>query len=293
VSRALRGHPGIPQATRDRVEAAARQGGYRPDAWLAGLSRRRWQAESGAIAYVSPHADPRHDNYALAVRRAARASGMTVQILAGDLSDLERRLQKDQVRGVLLGQRLGGTEPHLDHRRYALVHLGVYLPPERGDIVMADLLEAVPRAWRELVSLGFKRIAVVLTLHPASLSESILAGTLTALVRGNDACLAWVGDDADQDGLAAWLRWHEPDVVLTYGDGRIERLRRLGCRAPVAVLAGGDHRAHRGILVPFDDLARLALDVLRDKMRLGDLGLGGIRRIHLVPMPWRWSCVTP
>ena len=73
---------------------------------------------------------------------------------------------------------------------------------------------------------------------------------------------------------------------MAYGDGSAEALARLGVRLPVHVLAGSEERHAPGLCVPRAAIAQRAVDLVLERLRSGQCGLDGERRIHLVPMTW-------
>lgn len=293
VSLALSGRGRVAPATRERVCEAARRLGWQADPALAALSRRRWDAGIGPIAYLGSRVaeeDPRFDQYWLALRARARSQGVQVHHvdprLRGNAADLAAELDRLGVHGgVLIGQDNRSQVPwQLDWERWAVVHCGLYVTPGPGDVVCADLLAAPADAVARLAGRG--RIAVILPLTPGSLSEQMLFAALHDLAR-RDAVALWSGPPVDLDQALPWLQAQDAAQVLGYGDWMAEWLRRHGVRLPIACMAISEGRRQRGSCIPFTAIAGQAVELLLAKVAAGERGTGGGRRIHLVPMPWR------
>lgn len=288
VSLALRGHPRIGAATIERVQALARDLGFRGDVATAALARRRWRREGGGLAYLGarvPQGDG--DNYWIAVAATARRRGLTVHHLEAESARVRRGLGAELARrgidGLLVGQETGGP-PLADHdwAGLAVVHCGLYRAPGPGEVVCADLFAAPGEAVRRLRDRG--RIGAVFPLRVQSLSEQMLAAALDACVQAGDL-VRWSGPGEDAAVQVRWLR-RRADVVLTYGDEGQDRLRRAGLDLPIYALACGQNRRQPGACVPFAAIAERCLDLVLTKREAGSFG-GGDRAIHLVPMPWR------
>jgi DNA-binding LacI/PurR family transcriptional regulator len=292
VSLALSGRGRVAPATRERVREAARRLGWQADPALAALSRRRWEAGIGPIAYLGSRVaeeDPRFDQYWLALRARARSQGVQLHHidprLRGDAAALAGELARLGIHdGVLVAQDNRSQEPwRLDWERWSVVHCGLYVTPGPGDVVCADLLAAPADAVARLAGRG--RIAVILPLTPGALSEQMLFAPLHDLARRGLIAL-WSGSPAELDQALPWLRAQDAQQVLGYGDWMAEWLRRGGVRLPVACLAISEGRRQRGSCIPFTAVAEQAVDLLLAKIAAGERGTGA-RRIHLVPMPWR------
>jgi DNA-binding LacI/PurR family transcriptional regulator len=202
------------------------------------------------------------------------------------------------VRGLLVGQTTLGRRPWvLPWEDFAVVHCGLYVPPSAGDVVAPDLLGAVDMGWRALLARGHRRIAAVLPIDQRALPEQVLAGSLLALERavGNRRQLAaWVGPRAEVAAAVAWLRGRRCDAVLGYDEALWLRLRRAGIAAPYAAMAvsAGDSPV-AGPRLPFAAIGSAAVDMLEAKLRHGERGDGGARRIHLLPTPWGGGASLP
>ena len=293
VSQALSGRGRVAPVTRERVRQAARRFGWQAEPSLAALSRRRWAAGIGPIAYLGSRVageDSRLDRYWQALRVHARNQGIVLHHidphLRGSKPALAAELARLEVHaGVLIGQdNCSQTSWQLAWERWAVVHCGLYVTPGPGDVVCADLLAAPDDAVARLAGRG--RLAVILPLAPGALSEQMLFAALHDLAQ-HGAITLWSGPPGDIDQVLPWLQAQNAGQILGYGDWMAEWLRRRGVRLPIACLAISEQRRQRGSCIPYTAIAQQALALLCAKITAGERGAGDGRRIQLVPMPWR------
>ncbi|MHB8293514.1 MAG: LacI family DNA-binding transcriptional regulator [Acidimicrobiales bacterium] len=148
VSRALRGLPGVSEATRQRVEKVAREMGYVPSGAASGLASRR----AGVIGVVFPDLDDPtvesghetllySDQVLRGAERAARRAGMAVLVAAMHLSDGPDLLRavSGRVDGLMvLAQSVPDGELRALARRLPVVVLAGRRRVAGADFVHAD-----------------------------------------------------------------------------------------------------------------------------------------------------------
>jgi DNA-binding LacI/PurR family transcriptional regulator len=254
VSLALNGRPGVSDATRQRIAAAADALGWRPSARAKALSESRALA-IGLITSSQVAADPSFAALLTGVEDELAVAGYALVLSVVADADAEaqtyRRLAHDgRVDGVLL------TNVRVDDPRYALVaELGleavvVGRPDQRHGLpgVAADVRGAFGRAVQALVDLGHRDIGHV-------------AGPAT-LVDANERRDAW-RDALAEAGLPAGPV-AEGDFT---GEGGARATRRLleRRRPPTAILYANDLMAIAGLRVARE----LALTVPRDLSIVG------------------------
>ncbi|MBS0304782.1 MAG: LacI family DNA-binding transcriptional regulator [Proteobacteria bacterium] len=261
VSRALNSPGSVRSELRVRVDAAAHDLGYVPDAAARALSSRRTRT----IGAVIPTVD--NAMFARGVEALQHYLSLKDYLLllatSGYDPEVEQRQAQNMVsRGVdgliLRGDvHTEGLRRLLETHRIPFVNVGVYHPDKPYACVGADNEAAAYRACRHLLSLGHRRIGMVaaLTLHNDRAS---------ARVQGVQRALR----DA---GLALEPRW-TIEVPYRLDDAR-QAARTLLSSAegdrPTALVCGNDVIAYgvmleaerRGLRVPmnlsvmgFDDL---------------------------------------
>jgi LacI family transcriptional regulator, galactose operon repressor len=265
VSRVINDSARVSPATRGRVEEAISELGYVPSRLARGLSARR----TGTLALIVP--DVANPFFTLIVRGAedvARRAGyrMIICDTRADL-DVEREVIEEmiahRVEGILIAAVSDRSREHL--RRLAGFGVPFVLVDRtvRGidaDVVLGDNAEGARRLVEHLVSLGHRRIGMVV--------ESDDVSTARDRLRGYRAALEEAGLPYDADLVA--------DATVDPSGGVTGMRRLLGLeRRPTAVftvnnlVAVGAIEAVRaaGLEVP-DDLALVCFDDIEYASRL-------------------------
>ena len=251
VSRALRGVPGVSQATRDRIQQIAQELSYVISPEASSLSR----GHTGRVAIVMPHLDAWFYSAMLAsmapVLRAAELDMLVYQVegeeqRTGFLRELPARRKADAV----IITALPMAQAELDR----LDLMGVDVVVAGGSIrdfphVQVDDLEAGRLAVQHLIDLGHRRIGMIRTSDTDGTAWS--ADVLR--VRAWRETLAAAGLDSSEELL----------VTETYGaEAGSRAMARLLALPdpPTAVFAYSDelafaamaHARSNGIRVPED-----------------------------------------
>jgi DNA-binding LacI/PurR family transcriptional regulator len=294
VSLALQGSEKISPALRERVRAAAEACGYRPDAALRALVRRRWRMpEHLSFAYLGHEAEPRREMYFGAVQRHCARLGIGVWYMhwpPGGDDAARRALDRRRVSGVLVGHTFDHRRRGLDENRWRIVHCGMLMRPATGDVVMPDLVGGVATAYQRLVALGYRRIGAVHLREPYESDELIASGLWILERRIANAqrfttCIATTLDQA-----LSWMRDARCEALL--GTPTLWQSARRQLSLPHAALGAGTGQRLAGTVMPVDEIAAYAIDLLLDKLRDRGRGPGGLR-LHLVEMPWRDGPTMP
>lgn len=255
VSRALRGHRSISEATRHRVEAAAAQLGY---------VQAPTASDRARVAVVMPYLDRWYFAQVLdGVERTFAGRGMLVLIQRlVDLDDRRRALLGDVPRREADGVLLVNVPPAPDEaallaeRRIPLVLLGATLPGVAS--VEIDDVAAARTATTHLVELGHRRIGLVsgrpFERIPFTAPPERRRGFLLA---HKEAALPWDPDlevtadftvrGAQRAAMALLDRADPPTAVFAESDemgyGVMVAARSLGLRVPedVSVVGIDDH----------------------------------------------------
>jgi DNA-binding LacI/PurR family transcriptional regulator len=252
VSLALNGRPGVSDATRLRIAAAADALGWHPSARAKALSESRALA-IGLIIARPPNllaSDPFFGQLLAGVETELANSGyaLVLSVIGEVATEAEtyRRLAHDErVDGVLI------TDARLDDSRYALVaELGleavVVGHPDRASGlpgVAADERTALARAVGALVELGHERVAQVsgpaMLVHAAERRD---AWRDALLARGLSAGPVVEGDYTGEGGARATkrlLQRKRPPTAILYAND-------------LMAIAGLRVAREMGLLVPRD-----------------------------------------
>ncbi len=148
VGRALQGHPHVSARTKERVLAAARTFGYRPDPAVAALARRRWPsgAHTGSVTLAliyggrrSGASGRRSDWFErIRLRARSRAASLGYHFDEFHISDypswhrLYHVLESRGIRGVVVLALREKFQFDSDWDRFASVFLGLPRTGERS-----------------------------------------------------------------------------------------------------------------------------------------------------------------
>ena len=249
VSRVINGGTRVSPATRGRVEEAIADLGYVPSRLARGLSARR----TGTIALIVP--DVANPFFTLIVRGAedvARRAGFRV-ILCDTRADLdvEREVIEEmiahRVDGILIAPVSDRSREHL--RRLArfgvpFVLVDRTIPGIDADAVLGDSVGGARRLVEHLISLGHRRIGMIVESDEVSTARDRRRGYEAALAAADltaDPELLARAPAADPagglDGMRRLLELDDPPTaVFTVNNlvavGAIETVRAAGLDVP-------------------------------------------------------------
>jgi len=189
VSLALRSHPSIPAATRERILAAARQVGYMRDPLLDAFNSHRLRKlamkQTHSVAFLVDAATspifsgaPCHPRVQEGVRAAAETEHLALEVFALGAREmtpgrLNTILLSRGITGILLSTFTPATlSVDLDWDRFSAVKIESHhlLPPL--DVVSNDQCQAARLGMRRLRALGYRRIGLATALDDESRLES-------------------------------------------------------------------------------------------------------------------------
>lgn len=294
VSNVVNGYAHVRSETRERVQQAIDQLGYRPNLSARSLRGGR----SGVIALAVPELDvPYFAELARHIVTIAGRSGLTVLIDQTEGDAEQERLVvsgiRDQLIDGLILNPLALTEDDLAGREDStpLVLIGERIHGDIADHVVIDNVRAARDATEHLIGLGRRRIAAIG-------AQSVPSG-MTAILRerGYREAMGAAGLAVDEVLLRSAQHFHRidgydamrqllelpdrPDAVFCFNDllalGALRALSEAGVTVPddVAVIGFDDVDDGRfstpslsTISPDKGEIAKLALDLLRR-------GLGG------------------
>ncbi|HLP02842.1 MAG TPA: LacI family DNA-binding transcriptional regulator, partial [Opitutaceae bacterium] len=265
VSMALRSHPSIPAATRERILESARKIGYVRDPLLDAFNHHRLKKlavkQTPSIAFVIDAGSSAyffgsgyHPLVYEGVRAVAEAQHLLLEVFALGTKEmtparLNTILSSRGINGVLLSTFTPSTTSiELDWDQYSAVKIESHHLLSQLDVVSNDQCQAARLCLRSLRSRGYRRIG----LATATDDESRLESTFSSGVLVEQASLparervppllferGEIGHVAAQ--VEAWMRQHKVDALMTNWheliemsgwDGEITRLTSTGIRVP-------------------------------------------------------------
>ncbi|SDT78285.1 LacI family DNA-binding transcriptional regulator [Actinoplanes derwentensis] len=263
VSNVVNGYANVTERTRERVQRAVDELGYRPNV----LARNLAQGKSGQIAVVVPYLDtPYFSELLQSVIRAARVSGYNVLIDQTDgdpeherafIAHGSRRLLFDGVIFSPLGldqQALADRD-----RSLPLVILGERASDGSFDHVGIDDVAASRLATEHLIDLGRQRIAAIGD-QPYATGEAAQRRT-----RGFREAHTARGLTPREDLIISTPRFNRPDGAraMEHLLGLAEPPDAVFCYSDLVALGAIRTIVSRGLRVP-EDIAVIGYDDIED-----------------------------
>lgn len=305
VSRALRDHPRISDATKLRVLQAAQELGFRPDARLGELMGQVRQGRKahyqGHIALVFPsgrRAD-RENRPAIAggvggVNERAEQLGYGVAEfwLEDDEispSKLGRALKTRDIRGVILIQPgpEGISHFELDWSVAAWVTLGFVSPRPGLHAVTSDRMSDAMEAVYRLHDSGARRVVYIYEVSDAVMGNDWLAGYSAGMITRDLEPLVVKISDRDFEGFAERVARRDPEAVLTHSHHVEKLLREADFDCPMAFLnLMGPDPDRMGIRISNTDTGVNAVDLVVSQLRQGEHGLPSVQKKVITRGSW-------
>lgn len=298
VSLALHNHRSIPEATRQKVRAAAHKLGYRPDPALAALNHyRRGKKPCVAgvtIAYLTCFKNPliwKRDiffrrTYAGAEERAAALGYKLEHFWANDPDGGNARLSTvldaRGIRGLIIAP-LPGPEGTLamPWDRFSAVAIGPSLVHPQLHTARTNHYQVIQLALERLRALGYHRIGFVVDLqvdrrHQKRFEAAFYLDQLEH-AKPKERLAPLIENQFTPDRLRSWLIKKKPEVIIHHDDKLLAAIEALGFSVPhdfgfVSLNRLGDPRVS-GVEIPPEDIAASAVDRLDLMLRENETGV--------------------
>ncbi|MDR2675953.1 MAG: LacI family transcriptional regulator [Opitutaceae bacterium] len=232
VSLALRNQPRIPAATRERIQAAARELGYTPNPLVSALiatRQRRTRTRQAVIAYVSAD-DEAHggrrgvyqDLFDGASDRAEELGYGLEHFWLGDPKLTRARFNQitftRNIHGLILGP-LFMQRPTLDvdWARFSVVAYGYGIAEPHVHRVYPDFYHGMVEALRRCRAAGYQRVGTVLEEKTDVKADHLwLSACLSEqhLHKGHARIPPLLLPRWDEHAFAGWRRRHRPQVII-------------------------------------------------------------------------------
>lgn len=300
VSMALRNHPRVSAATKERVQALAREMGYRPNPLLGILmsSVRRGSSSQATVtlAFISGEtkaalaSQPHRSFHPDGVKNRALALGYKFERFwlmdsGMNAARLEKTLLARNIQGIVFGI-WDEPEPKLQWNwdNFACGRLSSDANLPLFHSCESDLQSHLRMAWEKAKGRGFKRIAMVVDGVTDRLRNYTLRGTFLALQSLEPArqrvplYLPGEGKHWSQPAFTGWMRQHRPDIVLAYNMEIYDWLLKSGWQIPDEVsfiFFGGRRLGHTWSCVVTDNeaLTANAVDLVDGMLHRNDRGV--------------------
>lgn len=252
VSDSLRNHPRVKAATRARVQAHAREIGYRfnplASSIFSDVRRTRLSAFQGVLAAVSLEEPSRpqftgpywQDLLRGAGERADQMGFKLERFLVGapgvSVHRLDTILQSRGIRGVLIMPAWGRPDfTRLDWKNYTGVYSDYLIDRPALHSVCPDHLRAMVGALERLHALGYRRPGLVLQEQESVRLQHRWAAAFLAhvnLCKGFKAAPLLVVPQLTKAPFTQWFKRHKPDVVLGHRSELVSWMEECGARVP-------------------------------------------------------------
>jgi DNA-binding LacI/PurR family transcriptional regulator len=298
VSLALRNHPSISEATKERVRASAKQLGYRPDPALTSLIYHRYTSHQpryqATLAWVNAWEDREYTRtmYGLHLKGAQRkAEQMGYQL--EDFWLYEEGMTERRFSSILRARRIQGlllpsmpkahTWLNLPWKHFSAIAFG-YSHEPLFHLVTNNQYQIARLAVEKLHALGYRKIGLLSSRDYEERTEHLTTAgyTIETSLHGLKPLVLsltkHITEPGQMDKMLAWIDRKKPDVLLSPFN-RINRLLEdASVRVPQDIalalisrppglphIAGVDHRS--------EILGETAVERLVGQINQNELGL--------------------
>lgn len=306
---ALKNSPSIPLLTRQRVQAAAAELGYRPNVAARNLALLRGDKQSGGslpIAWINQEPQKNHwraDAQAFALFESARRRAAELGYHLEEMWTNEPGMTATRLGQIVRARGIDGVIFPV-HRRFefsllssawsefALVGLNDHRLSEWVDVVCPDHYRNTEMVVRQARRLGCSRIGLAVTAQFDAASNGLVHSCYlrqqAELPRADRVPTCFLGDDREsrQQSFEEWLHAYRPEAVITSDADLVGRAREAGFDAIWLGLTSATMPFDGGVDESSTDVAGAAIDCVVEKMRRFETGVRESTRVHLFKSAW-------
>ena len=254
VSLALRNHASIPPATRKRIQAVAKQLGYRPNPLVSALMSYQRTTQPARPTHLTlamivnfSRRDPwprylSEDLISSAAARAEQLGYRLEEFWLGDLKLTAKRLNsvlyRRSIPGVIIAP-LPAAHGHLrlDWPNFSAVAIGHSLTRPLLHRVTTNRFRALRMAVRQLRRRGFERLGLAIQSNQDRRVDHQWGAAFEWEQRQVPAAqrtAAFIVEESEwtERRFAKWFEASRPQVILGYDPGIVAWLNNLGQRVP-------------------------------------------------------------
>lgn len=299
VSLALRNDSRLPEATRLKVQAAAKELGYRPNPLVSALmtyrSRREAPAYQMELAFLCATEDNESwfrlsESYRrmwTGARSRAADRGYLLNIYGRAPSRYSAKrfagmLHARNITGLIVGpMTMASTVIDLDWTPFSVVELGFTLAKSNFHRIVHDYFHAMRLALENMRRLGYRRIGLVLRSH---VDEKVHHLWRAAYLDDQSALPAarrlvpLIAPEIEVEAMAAWWRKQRPDALLTIEPALVQAvLGKLNIAVPkqLGLASLGCYTASdpiAGIYQAYEEMGAMAVDQLIAQVQRSERG---------------------
>lgn len=300
VSLALRGLPGVPRMTRERVWAVAKELGYRPDpvvqTAMRTLRTSYHKRNPIIVALVTHGANDQWmqhltlRRYAEGIRKRAEEMGFDLQIFGRhDDGMSDERLSNIMIaRGIEhmivapLPPTRVGERIQFDWDRFCSVTIARSLESPVLHRVSADHFESARMAYGEIAKRGYRRIGLAMSAEESRRAGGRWHGgfLVAASELGHAAVAPFITESFAKDEFFNWLRAARLDALIAPNEPVSGWLKEKGIRVPedlavasMALRPGMDDLLKAGICESFEAVGAAAVNIIAGEVIGRGVGL--------------------
>ena len=321
VSLALRNHPSIPKATREKIHEAARLLGYKPDPMLSSLIAYRQHHQEnkapptiGYIMDLEGDAQLRNSQprmlFLQSAKRRANELGYKIEPFyysPGNYSSksLDRILLTRNISGLIIAAFTHKTDLSLSWEYYSVIKIEMLPFNLRFDVVENNQMQATRLAIEKAGEKGYRRVGMVTGEHDEAHTRNLFSAGYyvgqTIFPEADRIPLKVIpGKDLEQDcaEIISWLKQYEVEVMVTNWIElipKMDEIRRRSGRDVVLYPLDIDHfdESQTGVLQNHEAVGRYAVDRVTGLMRTNQRGMVDYPTVHLIDSLWKEASLVP
>ena len=316
VSLALRNHPGIPPATRERIRRIADEVGYRPDPVLDAFNLHRLASHplrsAPAIAFISDQPSQAERDTPVAQKElylGARAMAERMGFVLERFLVGPRQLSAARLNHILLARNiecvlvaacsLQTAELPLDWSRLCGLKVESFPLQPALDVITTDHRQGCRRAVAELRALGYRRIGLALSDYDDRRLVN-LARVGYLVERAADRAARAIdpffldtvaGGDLPRQ-LVAWVHRHRLDAIVSGANWIPDMLQGGACAVPerlgfASLDLTGQPASFAGVVPNHRLVGERAVELLAIRRYTYERGVPDHESITFVPVDWQ------
>jgi LacI family transcriptional regulator len=316
VSMALRDHPSIPVATRERIKKVAVSMGYKVDAHfsqlMAYMRRRNKVHTSCNLAWLYCGGEPRPFHrapWAIGHLKGAIARADQLGFAIDEIWMTPYTKEGASVTRMLLGRGISGiiiappwfqgAHTFVDWSQFASVMVSESSDPPYVSQVSANYFSSMRTAVETALAMGYKRPGYCRTAFFDLLSLGAFSGGfLFAQERIPEADrIPLPPGSSEGDSFKPWFRKYRPDVLITSERDTLQRLGEMGLEVPrdvglIHLALGADVEDWSGIDQQHEKLGSAAIDIVSAHLNRNERGIPLVRKKLFLDGIWKSGKTT-
>lgn len=321
VSLALRNHPSLPLATRQRLQALAVEMGYQRDPALSALVAYRRQSRplknNPLLAYVTNWSSrwgwkdhPAHHAFFTGAQEKAASLGYQVEhFWLGEEGMSHRRMSRilysRGITGIVLASHQYENDAPIDFEwsKFSAVKIDFSPRAQHLHMVTNDQRTIVALAMQRMMAAGYKRVGFVMPRWWDNYVERAWSAGFLAeqqlVAPADQVPILYFSSPENSNGdfrvprepLSTWLRAHKPEVILSYGPFVKPTLAELGLSIPkdiafVDTFLETEDGSTAGVRQNCHRVGELSIEVLAGQLNQHIVGIPTIPTATLVEGAW-------